>query len=101
MLDNLVVNALRYGDGDIEVRAAAHDAATVEISVRDHGPGFPAEFLPRAFDRFSQAASSHGGEGSGLGLAIVEVIARAHGGTASVSNHPDGGAVTTFTVPLA
>ena len=101
MLDNLIVNALRYGEGDIEIRAAVHDAATVEISVRDHGPGFPVEFLPRAFDRFSQAGSSQGGEGSGLGLAIVEVIARAQGGTARASNHPDGGAVTTFTVPLA
>lgn len=100
-LDNLMVNALRYGAGAIELRAGVSGASAVALSVRDHGAGYPVAFLPRAFERFSQADGSHGGVGSGLGLAIVDAIARAHGGTATAANHPLGGAVTTITLPLA
>jgi two-component system OmpR family sensor kinase len=101
-LDNLVVNALRHGAGDVELRAGVTAAgSSVALSVRDHGGGYPAVFLPRAFERFSQADGSHGGAGSGLGLAIVEAIAHAHGGTATAANHPRGGAVTTITLPMA
>jgi signal transduction histidine kinase len=100
-LDNLIVNALRYGAGAIEIHASLHGSTAVALSVRDHGEGFPAEFLPRAFERFSQADSSHAGAGSGLGLAIVEAIAHAHGGTATAGNDADGGAVTAIILPLA
>lgn len=100
-LDNLVVNALRYGNGAIEIGARLHADAAVALSVRDHGPGFPAAFLPHAFERFSQADSSHGGVGSGLGLSIVAAIARAHGGSAGASNHPQHGALITITLPRA
>lgn len=100
-LDNLVINALRYGDGDIELGARTGERGGVALSVRDHGDGYPAEFLPRAFERFSQADGSHGQAGTGLGLAIVQAIARAHSGTATACNHPDGGALSTITLPLA
>lgn len=100
-LDNLLINALRYGAGTIQIRANLHGGAAVALSVRDHGPGFPEEFLPRAFERFSQADSSHAGAGSGLGLAIVEAIAHSHGGTATVANDPEGGAVAAIVLPLA
>ena len=58
----------------------------------DEGPGIPADFLPRAFDRFSRADEARGGGGTGLGLAIVDLIARAHGGEAGISNRPGTGA---------
>jgi len=100
-LDNLVVNALRYGGAPLTLSAAVVLAGTVTLSVSDQGPGFPSEFLARAFERFSQADASHGGTGSGLGLAITEAIARAHGGSAAVSNGPDGGARVEVTLPAA
>lgn len=100
-LDNLVVNALRYGDGPVVLRARVVRAGTVSLSVRDHGAGFPPDFLGRALERFSQADASHGGAGSGLGLAITEAIARAHGGTATAANHPEGGALTELSLPAA
>jgi len=99
-LGNLVDNALEYGSGTVELAAAeVHDA--VELHVRDAGAGFEESFRERAFDRFSRAdeARSHGG--SGLGLSIVELIARAHGGTAGARNRPQGGADVWFTVPRA
>lgn len=101
VLDNLIVNSLRYGAGPIELSARPTDVAgRIELVVRDHGSGFPQDFLGRAFDRFSQAREGHG-EGSGLGLAIVDAVVRAHHGTAIVGNHGKGGAEVRLQLPLA
>ena len=88
-LGNLVENALRYGTGRIVLSAARRDGR-VELHVRNEGPGFPEPFLGRAFERFSRAEPGRSGSGAGLGLAIVDVIARAHGGSAHVSNTRSG-----------
>jgi len=55
----------------------------VELSVRDNGKGFPAEFTPYLFERFRQADASPGRSvgGLGLGLAIVRHLIEMHGGT--------------------
>jgi two-component system OmpR family sensor kinase len=99
-LGNLVDNALRHGAGDILLEARnAGDA--LELHVRDGGPGFPEGFVEHAFDRFTRADASHGGEGAGLGLAIVEAIACAHGGRALAATRPDGGTDVWITVPAA
>jgi signal transduction histidine kinase len=84
-LGNLVDNALRHGDGAVHIEARPADGH-VELHVRDEGPGFPDELLPRAFRRFE----SGDGHGAGLGLAIVDAIARAHGGSAAARNDGDG-----------
>jgi signal transduction histidine kinase len=97
---SMVDNALRYGAGTIELETrTAADA--VEIHVRDHGGGFPQEFIGRAFERFSRASSSHRDGGSGLGLAIVQTVARAHGGDAHAANRDDGGADVWLTLPVS
>jgi signal transduction histidine kinase len=88
-LGNLVENALRHGRGRVRLLARRANGR-VELHVQDQGPGFPPEFLDSAFDRFTRADSSRQGPGAGLGLAIVEVIARAHGGTAHAANLPQG-----------
>ena len=83
-LSNLVDNALRHGAGTVTLTArSAH--GLVSLLVRDDGPGFPAEFLPHAFERFSRSDPSRGGTGAGLGLTIVQAIATAHNGTATAS----------------
>jgi len=81
---NLVDNALRHGRGRILLEARRGGEATVELHVRDEGPGMPADFAERAFEPFSRGDAARTGPGAGLGLAIVEVIARAHGGSAHV-----------------
>ena len=91
-LSNLVDNALAHGAGDVEV-AARRTGDQVEISVRDRGEGFPAEFRDRAFERFARPDSGRTGGGAGLGLAIVEAIAAAHGGSARVEDANPGARV--------
>jgi two-component system OmpR family sensor kinase len=88
-LGNLVDNALRHGDGDIRLSAVASNGA-VELHVRDGGAGFTSDFLPHAFERFTQADYGRSGGGAGLGLALANAIARAHGGHAYAANGPTG-----------
>ena len=89
-LGNLVDNALRHSTGTITLSARQRDGQT-ELHVGDEGASFPADFVGKAFERFSQADDARSDAGAGLGLAIVDVIARAHGGSAHVapSSEPD------------
>jgi two-component system, OmpR family, sensor kinase len=97
-LGNLVDNALRYASGTVRLEAGAENGS-FSLAVTDDGEGFPPEFLPRAFERFSRADGARAPGSTGLGLAIVDAIARAHGGTASAGNGPGGGARVTLTLP--
>jgi two-component system, OmpR family, sensor kinase len=97
-LGNLVDNALRHGAGTVELGGKVENG-TVTLRVSDAGDGFPADFLPHAFERFSRVDVARGGDGTGLGLAIVDAIARAHGGNAAAANSPQGGAEITLTIP--
>ncbi|HET7568028.1 MAG TPA: HAMP domain-containing sensor histidine kinase [Gaiellaceae bacterium] len=102
-LGNLVANALAHGAGAVSLAAEGADG-TVELHVRDEGPGLAPEFLGRAFDRFSRADESRGRSdsspgGAGLGLSIVETVARAHGGSAGLRNRPGGGADAWIALP--
>lgn len=96
-INNLVDNALRHGQGDVLMRAQASSDA-LEISVSDQGPGFPREFAPQAFERFTRADPARTRGGSGLGLAIVSAIVRAHGGEAEVGQ--DGSSEATVHLRL-
>ena len=96
----MVDNALRYGEGEVRLWARRNGGA-VELHVSDQGPGFPPDFIPRAFERFSRADAARTRGGTGLGLAIVETIARAHGGRGVAANAPDGGADVWIEIPGA
>ncbi len=97
-LTNLVENAIQHGGGEITVRASEGEE-DVAIHVEDRGPGFAPEFIGRAFERFSLGDPSRGGDGTGLGLAIVEAIARAHRGSAHVTNRDGKGADVWIELP--
>ena len=84
-LANLVANALRHGAPPVRLDAI-REGDRVVLRVTDSGPGFPAEFLPHAFERFTRADEARTGPGAGLGLAIAAAVARAHGGEATARN---------------
>ena len=98
-LGNLLLNAATHTPAGtlIEVQAQLADEALV-LSVADHGPGIPPEWLPRIFEKFFRAPTAPTG-GSGLGLTIVKGFVEAHGGTIAVENRPDGGARFTIRLP--
>jgi two-component system heavy metal sensor histidine kinase CusS len=86
-INNLVVNAVRYGAGDTVVRlSGTQDEQGATVVVENDGAPIPGEQLDRLFDRFyrADAARSAFTESSGLGLAIVKAIMHLHGGTARV-----------------
>jgi two-component system OmpR family sensor kinase len=99
-LGNLVENALRHGRGDVKLSAAAADGI-VELHVVDEGDGFPAEFLGRAFERFTRGDQARTRGGAGLGLSIVRVIAEAHGGSAHAVNTNGSGVDVWISLPKA
>ncbi|PYK07926.1 MAG: two-component sensor histidine kinase, partial [Verrucomicrobia bacterium] len=98
-LANLLLNAGNHTPAgtSIEVQAQLTDG-TLVLSVADRGPGIPAEWLPRIFDKFFRAPSAPTG-GSGLGLTIVKGFVEAHGGTVTADNRPGGGAIFTMRLP--
>ncbi|WP_342250293.1 ATP-binding protein [Sphingomonas sp. OTU376] len=69
----------------------------VRVGVRDHGPGF----APGLLQRLSQPFLTSKENGLGLGLSISRTIIEAHGGALRAENHPEGGALLSFTLPLA
>jgi two-component system, OmpR family, sensor histidine kinase MprB len=95
-INNLLDNAARHSPpgGTVEVHVDPKG-----VVVRDHGPGVDREDQPYVFDRFFRGRDSRGRQGSGLGLAIVRQVAEQHGGSVSVTNAPDGGAVFTLRLP--
>ena len=93
---NLLDNAGKYTAEGTEVEVVLHGG---EFSVRDHGPGIPADDRPHVFDRFYRGATARGRPGSGLGLAIVRQVAETHGGTIAVYEGAGGGSRFVLTLP--
>lgn len=98
---NLLDNAADFSPdhGSIEVEIRHHDGRWT-LTVADRGPGLPDYALGRAFERFYSLPRPGGGSrSSGLGLSFVAQVAALHGGSASLANRPDGGAVATLELP--
>ena len=98
VVDNLLGNAIKYSvDGDSIEAVVRADDETIVFSVCDHGPGIPADEIPRLSERFYRIAGATE-SGSGLGLALVDEIATWHGGCIYIESEIDSG--STFTVEL-
>ncbi|MFQ6851122.1 HAMP domain-containing sensor histidine kinase [Streptomyces sp. 35M1] len=87
---NLVTNAHRHGAAPVEVTVTG-----ARITVRDHGPGFPADLLERGPQRFRTGASERG-RGHGLGLTVAQGQSEVLGARLTFTNAPGGGAVATL-----
>jgi signal transduction histidine kinase len=94
-LDALIENAIRYGGGEVSVRARPRARGG-----RDPGPGRAPDELSAVFERFHRgSAGRNGTPGTGLGLPIARELARRWGGDVALANAPGGGAIATLEVP--
>jgi two-component system sensor histidine kinase MprB len=94
ILDNAVKFSPEGGTIDVTLKAG-------ELTVRDHGPGIPAEDLPHVFDRFWRSPSARALPGSGLGLSIVARTVQQSGGEVALNPAEGGGTVATIRLPGA
>jgi signal transduction histidine kinase len=89
-VSNIIDNALKYG-GDADVECVAGHGF-LEIRIRDHGPGIDEKLLPTLFEPFVRREGGSSG-GTGIGLTIARAQAQTFGGSVSIANHPEGGAI--------
>jgi PAS domain S-box-containing protein len=100
VLVNLLANAHEHTPPGTHITIAGCQAADeVVVTVRDTGPGIPAEALEVIFQRFQRLDSVHGG--SGLGLAIAKGIVELHGGRIWVESQVGAGASFSIALPHA
>lgn len=91
ILDNLIDNAVKYGQGSpVSVRVLL-GLDNVRLAVSDGGPGMPRHQLDLAPVRFWRGADHQNKPGSGLGLAIVQALAARCEARFTMRNRPDGG----------
>jgi signal transduction histidine kinase len=74
----------------------------VKVSIKDSGPGIPAENLKTIFEKFQQGPlkNPEHKRGTGLGLAIVKQIITAHGGKVWAESEPGQGSSFIFVLPV-
>lgn len=99
VFDGLLANAVHHGRGRGAVRVElTASKSLVTVRVRDEGPGFSDQELPRLFTPF-QTRTDDGG--TGLGLYIASELARLHGGALSVESQLDKGSTFSLLLPRA
>jgi PAS domain S-box-containing protein len=98
VVTNLLVNALKFGQGQPIVVSVRGDGARARATITDAGIGIAPEDQARIFERFERTDAARQFGGLGLGLYICRQIVEAHGGAISVQSAPGAGA--TFTVDL-
>jgi two-component system phosphate regulon sensor histidine kinase PhoR len=104
VLDNLITNALRYGEPGTPVTITADaDGPMVRLSVEDHGEGIAREHLPRVTERFYRVDTSRSRSlgGTGLGLSIVKHIVERHRGRLMIDSEPGKGTRVSILLPVA
>jgi signal transduction histidine kinase len=100
VIDNLVSNAIKYGQGQpihIRVERAGDDAV---IEVQDGGIGVPPEDHDRVFGRFERAVSVRNYGGLGVGLFIARQFIERMGGSIALRSEPGQGATFTVALPI-
>jgi len=94
ILGNLLANAVRHGGPPVEVEVDGP-----QLTVRDHGPGFPADLLREGPSRFRTGRTDRSGGGHGLGLTIASGQARVLGAKLLLLNAAEGGAQALLHLP--
>ncbi len=97
---NLLDNAAKHGGSGKRIETAIRgEEDSVVITIRDHGPGIPADELPHVKYKFYKGSSK--ARGSGIGLAVCEEIVTRHNGRLDIGNAEGGGCIVTIRLPVA
>ena len=96
---NVLDNAAKHGGAGkrIETRLVRRGSHYI-ITIRDYGPGIPADDLPHVKEKFYKGGSK--ARGSGIGLAVCDEIIRLHNGTLAIGNAKGGGCIVTIRFPI-
>ena len=96
---NVLDNAAKHGGAGkrIETRLVRRGSHYI-ITIRDYGPGIPADDLPHVKEKFYKGSSK--ARGSGIGLAVCDEIIRLHNGTLAIGNAKGGGCIVTIRLPI-
>jgi K+-sensing histidine kinase KdpD len=102
VLVNLLVNAIKYSParGEIVVEIEKRGCDT-HVGVSDQGPGVPAEFSSKIFEKFESINNNthHRKDSTGVGLAFCQMAVARHGGQIGVRSRDGGGSTFWFTLP--
>jgi signal transduction histidine kinase len=100
VLNNLLTNAIKYGERKPVLVRVEERADDVALTVRDQGIGIAPEDQGRIFLRFERATQARQSDSLGLGLYIAREIVMAHGGVLTVESVPGQGATFQALLPL-
>jgi two-component system phosphate regulon sensor histidine kinase PhoR len=104
LLDNLIVNALRYGEPGTPVRVSAqNEGGMVHLAISDQGEGIAPEHIARVTERFYRVDTSRSRSlgGTGLGLSIVKHIVERHRGRLNIQSDVGKGTTMHVLLPIA
>jgi two-component system sensor histidine kinase/response regulator len=102
VVQNLLGNALKFTPSDGWIRLGIEpDENRVCVRVRDNGPGIPAEYRERIFEKFGQVEARANGQkhSTGLGLTFCKLAVEAHGGSIGVESEIGKGSTFWFMLP--
>jgi signal transduction histidine kinase len=98
VVSNLLENELTHLPAGCRVNIRLRSQqGSAELVIEDNGPGFSPDIGSQVFKRFVKGKNS---PGHGLGLAFVDAVVQAHGGAATASDRPGGGAVIIVSLPV-
>jgi len=92
-LSNLIDNALKHAQSDVDVTVEPESGTTVLLRVVDHGPGIPGSERKHVLQRFYRLERSRTTPGNGLGLSLVQAVAQLHGAALALADAEPGLAV--------
>lgn len=100
---NLIANAFKFTSEYGRVRCSVkpdHEQCHVVIDVADSGAGIAPELRELVFEAYRQGEGAGGQQGTGLGLTIAREFAELHGGTLTIGEAPEGGALFRLVLPI-
>lgn len=101
IVENLVDNSLRYAPAGTTIRIETLLNGSLQIRVRDEGPGIPAEAREKIFEKYAKLDPVRDERTSrGMGLAFCRIAAAAHGGTVHVEDNEPRGACFVVRLPV-